>query len=298
MRHGIKGEGEMERKAISVIMLLISLLSISLHSVLVKAEPSFIDIRILDVTATPTTVCVGDIVNITVAYEIIWENVEVEQWPGIKIYADAMDIGTIYMIIMGSGHTFETIDCEWNTADVEPGSYMISAIVYGDSDPIGNWFIFGPIRVLPSIMATVDIDPDTLNLRSKGKWISAYIELPEGYNVGDINATTILLNGTVPAETQPTAIGDYDEDGVPDLMVKLSRAEVVSLILNNVDVEQLLVERFVYVTLTVTGELYDGTPFQGSDTIGVIYLGYRGAFYRALSQMLREHKIRTEKLLI
>jgi len=150
----------------------------------------------------------------------------------------------------------------------------------------------------PLIQSTLDINPSALNLRSKGEWVTAYIEFPEEYNVADINTTTILLNGTVPAEPKPKALGDQDEDGVPDLMVKLSRAEVVSLILNNVDMEQLLVERFVYVTLTVTGELYDGTPFQGSCTIGVIYMGYRGAFYRALSQMLREHKTCTEKLLI
>ncbi len=43
------------------------------------------------------------------------------------------------------------------------------------------------------IIATIDIDPDTLNRGSKGKMITCYIELPESYDVKDIDASTILL---------------------------------------------------------------------------------------------------------
>jgi hypothetical protein len=45
------------------------------------------------------------------------------------------------------------------------------------------------------IIASIDIKPDTLNLKSKGNWITAYIELPEGSNVGDIDCSTIRLAG-------------------------------------------------------------------------------------------------------
>jgi hypothetical protein len=34
-----------------------------------------------------------------------------------------------------------------------------------------------------AIPAAIDIDPDTLNLKSKGKWVTAYIQLPPGYGV-------------------------------------------------------------------------------------------------------------------
>lgn len=37
------------------------------------------------------------------------------------------------------------------------------------------------------------------------------------YNVGDIDASQIVLHEQVPAELQPSEIGD--DDGVPDLMV-------------------------------------------------------------------------------
>jgi len=121
----------------------------------------------------------------------------------------------------------------------------------------------------PVVTATIDIDPDTLNLNSKGKWITSYIEFPEGYDVTDINVSTIMLNDTIPAELRPTDIGDYDEDGISDLMVKLNRADVISYILANVDITKLFEKRFM-TTLTITGYLNDGTPFQGSTTIRII----------------------------
>ena len=109
------------------------------------------------------------------------------------------------------------------------------------------------------VPATIDIDPDTLNLKNNGKWITAYIELPEGYSVPDINVSTILLNGTIYAELKPAEIGDYDEDGIPDRMVKFNRSAIQNILEVGDEVE-----------ITITGELYDGTPFEGSDTIRVI----------------------------
>ena len=115
----------------------------------------------------------------------------------------------------------------------------------------------------PAIVeATVDIDPDTLNLKSKGKWITCYIELPEGYDVGDIDVSTIMLNGQVPAESRPTAISDYDGDGIADLMVKFSRSAVQNILPAEGEAE-----------ITVAGELADGTAFEGKDTIRIIDKG-------------------------
>ena len=124
------------------------------------------------------------------------------------------------------------------------------------------------------IPATVNIDPDTLNLRSKGKWITSYIELPESHNVSDIDVYTVVLNDTIPVslldvptlEPVPTEIGDYDEDGVFDLMVKFDKAFVESFIYN---------QGITYgeVSLTITGELFDETPFKGTDIVWVNYAG-------------------------
>jgi hypothetical protein len=113
------------------------------------------------------------------------------------------------------------------------------------------------------IEVTIDIDPDTLNLKSKGKWITAYIEIP-GYDVSKINISSILLNGTVPAETdqkygfvKDPEIGDHDNDGIPDLMVKFDRSAVKEIVSPG------------NITLTLTGEI-NGRSFEGSDTIKVI----------------------------
>ena len=119
----------------------------------------------------------------------------------------------------------------------------------------------------PCIVAEVDIDPDTLNLRSQGKWITAYVELPEGYSVANIDAFSIMLNDTIPVDpSAPKTIGDYDNDGVLDLMVKFDRAQVSQYILDHVS----MTEQFMRVTLTVTGKLNDGMLFRGSDTITAV----------------------------
>ena len=121
--------------------------------------------------------------------------------------------------------------------------------------------------ILPSIPATVDIDPDTLNLKSGGEWITAYIELPEGYNVSDIDVSSVMLNGTISLDLDaPTEIGDYDNDTIPDLMVKFDRADVISCIY---DVLGETGWRFTHVTLEVAGEVA-GKIFGGNDTIKVI----------------------------
>jgi outer membrane protein assembly factor BamB len=110
---------------------------------------------------------------------------------------------------------------------------------------------------------TIDIEPDVLNLKSKGRWITAFIEFPEGYNVSDINISSILLNGTIPVDMNaPIAVGDYDNDGIPDLMVKFNRTAICQLILSKGI-------KLGNITLTVSGKLIDGVEFEGCDTIRV-----------------------------
>jgi len=109
-----------------------------------------------------------------------------------------------------------------------------------------------------SILATVDIDPDTLNLKSNGRWITAYIELPSGYDLASVNIGTIALENVVPAEPRPTEICDHD--GTSGLMVKFDRAAVQALV------------SVGDVKLTVTGK-WHAVLFEGSDNIRVINPG-------------------------
>ena len=132
------------------------------------------------------------------------------------------------------------------------------------------WKMEAPLP--PVLTASVDVDPDTLNLKSEGKWITAYIQLPENYNVSDIDVSSIKLNNTIAAETHPTGVGDDDSDGIPDLMVKFNKGAIIYYIEQNIDwsTPERTKPLIYAVNLTVTGSLNDGTPFEGTDTIRVL----------------------------
>lgn len=109
----------------------------------------------------------------------------------------------------------------------------------------------------------IDFDPNTLNLKSKGVVVTVYIELPESYNITQIDVSSIRLNGTIPALSRPLNIDDYDGDGMPDLMVKFDRTLVVSLFMGDNFSENPIIE--------VTG-IVAGLHFKGTDKIKIILL--------------------------
>jgi len=104
------------------------------------------------------------------------------------------------------------------------------------------------------INATLDFEPDTLNIKRMGMWVTVYIELPSGYDVKDIVIESVVLNGRFPA-TGPYEINDYDHDKVQELMVKFDWRKVLRL--DGVTIMETM-------TMTVSGLLKDGTAFQGS----------------------------------
>ena len=110
----------------------------------------------------------------------------------------------------------------------------------------------GAYEYMPSIPAEVDIEPDTLNLTSKGKWITAFIRLTEDYDVDDIEPNSVFLEEQIKAEQ--LLVNEQEQVAI----AKFSREEVQA-ILNTGDIE-----------LTITGWLKDGTRFEGKDTIKII----------------------------
>ena len=101
------------------------------------------------------------------------------------------------------------------------------------------------------IEAEVSIKPETINLKSKGKF-KAFIELPSTYSVEDIDPDTVECNGA-------QAIDGKTDDH--DRFIATFEVQDLELESKNYKNEK--------VALTVTGELTDGTKFQGSDEIKV-----------------------------
>ncbi len=175
---------------------------------------------------------------------------------------------------IGSGDWF-FIGSNYKESVTSSGRLLLAAndnaVSGGYGDNTGSVQVI--IKVTPStqvptiIPATIDCDPDTLNLKSKGNWITCYIELPAGYDVWQINGSTILLNGMIPAylgkegwaktESDQLNIMDNDGDGVLERMVKFDRAAVQAILIPGEAI------------LTLAGKV-GLADFEGSDTIRVI----------------------------
>ncbi|MDH5447963.1 MAG: DUF4114 domain-containing protein [Candidatus Bathyarchaeota archaeon] len=126
------------------------------------------------------------------------------------------------------------------------------------------------LAVTPVIEAQVCICPFTLNLKSRGKWITGFIKLPRNYHVEDIDVSTITLNGTIPAEPKPIAIFDFDCVGFKVLMVKFNRMAAIEYVKNAIVIDG-NTSKWVKITLTVSGNLFNGQAFEGSTKIRIIH---------------------------
>ena len=104
----------------------------------------------------------------------------------------------------------------------------------------------------PVIIASIEIKPETLNLKSKGVF-TAFIDLPEGYNEEEIDVSTVECEGA------SALSGVIADDG--KLVVKFDREDLDDVPIGDA------------VELAVTGRVTDGPMFKGTDTIRVIDSG-------------------------
>lgn len=158
---------------------------------------------------------------------------------------------------------------EWDI-DLDPAlvesSNDVQVVVNRGPARTGDWIVIDWIALTVTgkpLAATVDVKPDTLNLKSKSdkNAVTIYIELPDGNDPAAIDVSTLRLAGPlgdVPALAAPSAVGDYDADGVPDLMVKFDRAAVIA------------VSQPGATAYTVIGSLTSGKGLIGADTVNVI----------------------------
>ena len=106
------------------------------------------------------------------------------------------------------------------------------------------------------IPAGVTFNKKRLDLNSN-QILNAFITLPDGYNVTEINVSTVRCEGASAELEGGGVIPGKDafeaKFKIPDLRKDLPTGD--------------------NVTMTVTGKLYDGTPFEGSNTLKVVRSG-------------------------
>ena len=138
------------------------------------------------------------------------------------------------------------------TRIMAPHLFSGSSSYFSDTETVGSFFSAG-YWVIPAV---VDIEPDTLNLKSQGEWITVYALIETQYDESDIIIESVVLDGVITAE--------WGEVDGTNLMVKFDRPQVIAYLIE---------EGYGdggEVTLTVSGEFTDGVRFSGEDTIMVI----------------------------
>ena len=185
-------------------------------------------------------------------------NIVAVRLDGVPEHPDGLYASTIVSYVVGVGGVEES---RWNALgpETQVGPYM--DLPYTALGDYGSEIVLGfESEEVVSIEATLDFDPDTLNPKSNGKWVTCYLELPEEYDVRDIDLGTVLLNDAVPADlTHKVCYCDADGDGIEEVMLKFDREAIIGVLMSGADV---LVE--------ITGYLVDGTMFAGEDTIRVL----------------------------
>ncbi|MBT8507417.1 hypothetical protein AZH53_03105 [Methanomicrobiaceae archaeon CYW5] len=163
------------------------------------------------------------------------------------------------------GATFDGEVFSWTPTRCQGG---ISEFVFEVSD--GGLKETETFTIEVIVPVAIDIDPDMLNLKSNGPYITTYIELPDCYDPATTDALSCCLDCDhghfeVLADA-PCGVDDYDADGIPDMMVKFSREQMV-MDFSVVDFET--EGKFAEVSMTLSGTTSDGIRFVGEDIIQV-----------------------------
>ena len=122
------------------------------------------------------------------------------------------------------------------------------------------------LKVYTAISATIDFTPNTINAKSSTPYLKCKITLSCGFNASDINQSTILLDDFI----APSWFGTPTDS---TLKVEFNMTEVkphIANVANDILQGDPVPSGGVDVPLTVTFNLTDGTPFQGSENVTYI----------------------------
>ena len=115
----------------------------------------------------------------------------------------------------------------------------------------------GAYEYSPTIPAEARIVPRTINLASKGNWLTCYIRPPEEYDVFEIDSGSILLE----CEIEPQFLLVDEQEQIAT--ARFTREDILPILeVGDID-------------LKITGRFTDGTVFEASDVIRVINKGVK-----------------------
>ena len=119
------------------------------------------------------------------------------------------------------------------------------------------------------VVSVADVKPNTLDRGSTDGWVTVHIELDEGLEAAhiDVESVALIFDGLTMLYAEPASaqIGDYNQNGILDLTVKVDRQAVTeSISLGTVEV-------------TIVGRV-DEVFFQETDTIRVMEGMHNDAF--------------------
>ncbi|MCK5292301.1 MAG: hypothetical protein KAR39_09845 [Thermoplasmata archaeon] len=145
----------------------------------------------------------------------------------------------------------DIISVSIDTTGLSSGQYAGDVLISSNG---GEGNVSVSARVVETRSLTLDIDPDTLNLKSKGRWITAYLTT-DGANADEIDASSLLLNDVLSPER-------WEVQNNITLMAKFNRAAV-----------QAILPISEAVDIKITGQWMDGETFELHDIIRVILPG-------------------------
>lgn len=158
--------------------------------------------------------------------------------------------GLKYTSWNGTAWNFEIVDSigAWASTSIAVDSHDCPHISYSNRS---RSLKYATKASLQKPHVSLNIDPDTLNLKSRGRWITAYLTA-ENARAEDIDPSSLLLNDVIGPEW-------WDIQNNTTLMVKFNRAAVQAILPVSDSVE-----------IKVTGLWKDGEAFDVYDMIRVI----------------------------
>ena len=238
----------MKRKIVKIIAFIVVV-------TLASADATITDVSIVPSLPTPLDVISIDTSGVEGTGAVFVTDTDFRQ-NGTLLELDIfLDVG-VYAVVTPWSHTEDI-------GTLNAGAYSLTVRAFDNYSGTlqDTYTVDFTVVPEPVVDAEIDIDPDTLNLASKGKWISCKIWLPEDYNVADIEPNSVVIENE-PNDIHADWLWFNEKQNVA--MAKFKRSDVQD-ILEPGEVE-----------LTVSGELADGTSFQGTDIIKVIDKGHKG----------------------